>query len=250
MNIPTPMAMDNESASLHGTAPASDLGFLSALQLADTFFPTGLYTLSHGLEAFVQHNLVTSGQDVEALLLTYLEQVVGPSDGIAVSHAHQATLEEDIASLIGVDRRLTAVKLSREGRDASGRLGKQVMVTAMRIAPQTILDAYQRTIATKDAPGNATVVFAAVAASLGIPRREAILVLLYTFSTSLLGAAMRLIRFDHVQAQAILTRIRPLLIRIVEADLNSPLDAMRSFAPMIDIMAMRHERSTVRLFIT
>jgi urease accessory protein len=30
------------------------LALLRALQLADSFFPSGLYTLSHGLESFVQ----------------------------------------------------------------------------------------------------------------------------------------------------------------------------------------------------
>ncbi len=244
------MAMESEATNPCKPIQPSDLGFLGALQLADTFFPSGLYTLSHGLEAFVQHGLVTSGQEVESLLRTYLTQLVGPSDCIAVSHAHQATLEEDVALLIRVDRRLTAVKLTRESRDASTRIGKRILATATTIAPRPILNAYQHAIANKEAPGNAAIAFASAAASIGVPRREAMLVALYTYAASLLGVAMRLIRFDHLQAQEILTRIRLLLIQIVESNLNSPIDAMRSFAPMIDIMAMRHEQSTVRLFIS
>lgn len=244
------MAMENEAEGGREPTEPSDLGFLGALQLADTFFPSGLYTLSHGLEAFVQHGLVASGLEVESLLRTYLKQVVGPSDCIAVSHAHQATVGRDVASLVRVDQRLTAVRLTRESRDASTRIGKRTLATIVAVAPLPVLDAYQRAIAAKEAPGNAAIVFAAAAASLGVPRRAAMLVALYTFAASLLGVAMRLIRLDHVQAQEILTRIRPLLIRIVESNQNSPLDAMRSFAPMIDIMAMRHEQSAVRLFIS
>ncbi len=74
---------------------ASSVSFLNALQLSDTFFPTGLYTLSHGLEAFVQAGLASKG-NVEVLLRDYLENVLGPADGVAVSHAHRATEERDL----------------------------------------------------------------------------------------------------------------------------------------------------------
>ena len=39
---------------------------MAALQFSDSFFPSGLYTLSHGLESFVQAGL--AARDVEPLL--------------------------------------------------------------------------------------------------------------------------------------------------------------------------------------
>jgi urease accessory protein len=73
---------------------------------------------------------------------------------------------------------------------------------------------------------------------------------LYAFAVGLLGASMRLIRVDHVQTQSILARLRPHLIRVVDAHVDTPLEEMRSWTPLIDIMAMRHEQAHVRLFIS
>ena len=87
------------------SARASGVEFLNALQLSDSFFPTGLYTLSHGFEAFVQAGLA-SKEDLEALLRDYLENVLGPADGVALSHAHRAVEGRDLGRLLEVDRRL------------------------------------------------------------------------------------------------------------------------------------------------
>jgi len=223
--------------------------FLSALQLSDTFFPTGLYTLSHGFEAFVQAGLVTKA-DVEALLRDYLENVLGPADGVALSHAHRATDEGDLGRLTEIDRRLLAMKLVREARESSRRVGKRILTTALALVPTRLLADYRAAVEAGACPGTAAVALGAAAAALGIGRREAILMELYTFTTSLLGAAMRLIRLDHEEAQRILARLKPLMVQVAEENLDRSLQEMRAFAPLIDIMGMAHERASIRLFIS
>jgi len=98
------------------------------------------------------------------------------------------------------------------------------------------------------------------------------LIELYTFATSILGAAMRLVRLDHEEAQLILAQLQPLMIRVVQDDheeaqlilaqlrplmvrvvqenIDKGLQEMRAFAPLIDIMGAVHERARVRLFIS
>lgn len=254
IRIPTAMTVKGK-ANQGGSSEASqdlsaDLGFLGVLQLADSFFPSGLYTLSHGLEAFIQHDLVTTADDLEPLLRTYVEHLVGPADGVAIVHAHRAALLEDLTALCQVDRRLTAVKLTRESREAAMRIGKRVLATALSLANKPILQAYMNAVEEGEAPGNAAIAYAATAAALAVPPREATLAALYAFAVGLLGASMRLIRVDHVQVQGILARLRPHLIRVVDAHVDTPLEEMRSWTPLIDIMAMRHEQAHVRLFIS
>src|SRR3989475_13339445 len=178
---------------------------LNALQLSDTFFPTGLYTLSHGLEAFVQAGLV-SKTEVEALVRDYLENVLGPADGVALSHAHRATEGRDLGRLIEIDRRLFAMKLIREARESSRRVGKRMLTTALKLSPDSLLKDYWGAVHAGACPGNSAAALGAVAATLGIARRQAMLIELYTFATSILGAAMRLVRLDHEEAQLILAR--------------------------------------------
>ncbi len=97
------------------------LAFLSSLQLADSFFPGGLYTLSHGLEMFVQDGRVER-ETLEPLLCDYLRYSLGPADGVALACAHRAFETGDLALAEQADRRLTAVKLPREARAASMRV--------------------------------------------------------------------------------------------------------------------------------
>ncbi len=223
--------------------------FLSALQVSDTFFPTGLYTLSHGFEAFVQAGLASKA-DVEALLRDYLENVLGPADGVALSHAHRAAEARDLGRLLEIDRRLFAMKLVREVREASRRVGKRILTTALALVPEPLLADYRAAVESGAGPGNAAVALGAAAAALGIARKEAVLIELYTFSTSILGAAMRLIRLDHEEAQLILGRLKPLMVRVAEESMDRSPSEMRAFAPLIDIMGMAHERASIRMFIS
>ena len=230
-------------------APAFDIAFLSALQLSDTFFPTGLYTLSHGLEAFVQAGLV-SKTDIGALLRDYLENVLGPADGVALSHAHRATEGRDLGRLMEIDRRLFAMKLVREAREASRRVGKRMLTTAVRLSPDSLLKDYWAAIDAGLCPGNSAVALGAVTATLGIRRREAMLIGFYTFTAGVLGAAMRLMRLDHEEAQLILGGLGPFMAHLVQENIDKSLQEMRAFAPLIDIMGAVHERARVRLFIS
>jgi urease accessory protein len=239
----TPSGTEGPSARTAGEE------FLSALQLSDTLFPTGLYTLSHGFEAFVQAGLASKA-DVEALLRDYLEQVVGPADGVALSHAHRAAEAQNLGRLLEIDRRLFAMKLVREARESSPRVGKRILATAVKLNPTSLLKDYRTAVDAGGCPGNAAVALGAVAATLGIARKEAMLIELYTFTASLLGAAMRLIRLDHEEAQLILARLRPLMVRVVQENIDKCLEEMRAFAPLIDIMGMAHERAPIRLFIS
>jgi urease accessory protein len=239
------MSIAPEADTPHGF----DLAFLSALQVSDTFFPTGLYTLSHGLEAFVQAGLVSKA-DVEALLGDYLESVLGPADGVALSHAHRATEGRDLGRLMEIDRRLFALKLVREPREASRRVGKRMLTTAVKLNPDPLLKDYWVAVGAGACPGNSAVALGAVTATLRIARREAMLIGFYTFTAGVLGAAMRLIRLDHEEAQLILARLRHLMVRVVQENIDKGLQEMRAFAPLIDIMGAMHERARVRLFIS
>jgi urease accessory protein len=55
---------------------------LSFLQLSDSFFPTGLYTMSNGLE-FIFHEKKLKPKDILNLIKIYLKQQVGPGDCVA-----------------------------------------------------------------------------------------------------------------------------------------------------------------------
>ncbi len=225
------------------------LAFLASLQLADSFFPSGLYTLSHGLEAFVQSGQVDAN-NLEALLADYLRYSLGSTDGVALACAHRAGEEDTLRLALLADVRLTAVKLAREARETSRRVGRQLLTLSRQVFGGELLNRYAGHVGNDNAPGNHAVVLGLVMATLGIPRDQAVMSELYTFSSSFVAAAVRLAMIDHRLAQVILHQLKPVIAEIARANCTKSVQDIASCAPLIDVMAMRHERAELRLFMS
>ena len=221
---------------------------LGALQLGDSFFPSGRFSLSHGLETFAQSGLVRSAGDLELVMADYLTQVVARSEAVAVATANRAASAGDLVTIIEVDQLLFAMKLPAEASASSTRTGRQLLSTLRQLVTEPAFCEYGRCIEERASPGNHAVVFGVAAAAWGLSPVEAALVELYAYATNLLGAGLRTVRMDHVQSQAILDRLKPTMIASAEMAARLDYHDMSAFAPMIEMMQLRHERSHIRLF--
>ncbi|MGI9253289.1 MAG: urease accessory protein UreF, partial [Thermomicrobiales bacterium] len=154
---------------------AAALGaFISSLQLADSFFPSGLYTLSHGLESYAQAGKLDA-ESLEPIIAGLLRHGAGPSDAAALAIAHRAATVADLELIEETDLRLSAVKLVREQRQASVRLGRQLLSLASDVFEDRLSGEYLRRVRERDLPGNHPVAVGIVKAGLGIPAREAVI---------------------------------------------------------------------------
>jgi urease accessory protein len=223
--------------------------FLSSLQLGDSFFPSGLYTLSHGLEAFAQAERVGRA-NLEALLADQLRYGFGAADGVALACAHRAIEEGDLELAVRADVRLTATKLPRESRETSLRAGRQLLRMAGEIFGGGELEAYAGYVLDKQAPGNHAIVLGLLMATRGIARECAIAGELYALVSSSVAAAVRLSLIDHVVAQVVLHRLKPVIAEIARANREKGIGDIASCVPRMDVMAMQHERADVRLFMS
>lgn len=230
-------------------------GLLSVLQLADSGFPSGRYTLSHGLESFAQSGELTSptGSSLARLLSDSLRFAVAPSDGVALACAHRAVGPDGLVDLEAVTRadcRLTAVKLSREVREASRRTGRALLRTAIDAFMATLLLDYAELVQAGGSPGNHAVVLGMLSAWLDVPRLEAVVGELYAFSAGWVAAAVRLALIDHRTAQGILYRVRPVIADAASSTSERHVTDISSCTPLLDVMSMRHEEAELRLFAT
>jgi urease accessory protein len=236
-----------------GAAPLAR--FLSALQLSDSAFPSGRYTLSHGLEGFAQDGLLDvpcPPGKLGALLSGCVRFGVAPSDGVALACAHRAVTQEgtiDLDLAVPADRRLGAVKLAREVREASARTGRALLAIAEAFAGLGLSD-FARLVETGETPGNHAVVLGLVDALLGVPRLEAVAGELYAFSAGWVAAAVRLGLTDHRTAQSLLHRARPVLAAAAQQASAGDVVDICSCSLLPDVVSMRHECAEVRLFAT
>ncbi len=221
------------------------LAFVAALQLGDSLFPSGGFTLSHGLETLVAQGLVKDEASLTEWLETVLAWQVGPSDGVAGGLAWQAAHELD--QLAELDRHLLSLRLAREPREAAVRAGRQLLTVAASLAGPA-LEPYRQAVQAGRSPGCYAVVLGLTGRVLGLSRAETVLLLLHLYLSSVLGAALRLFDLDHVAGQLVRHRLGPVMVRVAEASLARSPEDMYASAPTTELMAMLHERAAVRLF--
>lgn len=227
------------------TTPVLEL--LATLQLSDSAFPRGSYWMPHGLEAFSQAHAVDQGS-LEELLCGLLLHSVGPGDATALARAHQSVLGGDWTNVRLADQMLFATKLNAELRRASVRSGHQLTEFALSTFGGPELKEWQRAITSKETPGCQPVATAVAYAASGVSIEHAVASDLFAFSTSFLGAALRLGLTEHRHLQVVLHAVAPAIAQATTEALGRNLAEMGGFAPMADVMSADHERAPARLF--
>ncbi len=224
------------------TTPAQ---LLAVMQLTDSLFPTGAFTHSSGLETYVQQGTVQDAEGLYALLATRLLHGLARSDMIAVHTAMSAHDEQAIRAL---DERLSAMKTAKEGRDASTKVGRQMLRSARTLVDDPALTAYQQAVSAGRCAGHHAIVHGLVYAAQGIDPQTALLAFAYGQTAGQISAAVKLMPIGQTQAQQVLFALIPTMQQAVEIALDSSTDEMQSFTPALEIHTMQHQYLFRRLF--
>ena len=220
---------------------------LVSLQLSDSAFPSGFYTLSHSLEGFAQAKAVAA-ESLPLLLEDLLRHSVGPADATALALAHRASAAEDWQQVAGIDEHLYATKLGREGRLASTRTGRQLLDLAAEVFDRPGITGYHRAVLRREAPGTQAVAAGVIYAATGVAVRHAVAADLYAFCASFAGAALRLRLTDHRRAQVLIRGAAPVIEEVVALAVRRELPDVGATAFLVDVMSGQHERAEARLF--
>lgn len=263
------------------------LPFLQALTYADSAYPSGRYTLSHGLEGLVQAHRVHGADAVRCVLVDHLRHTAAPGDGVAtaVAASLDASDHSDIPDipdtsknldiLVTVDHELSATKVTHELRRASTRVGRQMLQVTTDVGTRLgqqrpeILRAYAAAVAAKETPGNQAVVAGLVHAAHGLTPAQAVATELTGLAVGWAGAALRLRQCDHIDAQVVITAAHPViaelaaqcvtvasdLLAAAAADPAGPADSgiwrlLGRASPGSDLASAAHETAPARLFMS
>jgi urease accessory protein len=227
----------------------SQFSILPALQLADSFFPSGLFTQSHGLEGFAGAGLHGADQ-LEPLLHAYLLQLAAPGDALAARWAVRAATDGDLALVAAIDARLDATKLAQEGRRASRRCGRHILQLGADLFESAALRDYATQVIAGQAPGHQAVAMALLAAVAGLDEETATLTELHTFAVSLVSAALRLGLIDHISGQRLLLRAQPAMREAAAEGRRLHWRDLGGFAPQIELMQFRHAHAEMHMFVS
>lgn len=223
---------------------------LSFLQLSDSLFPTGLYAMSNGLEALFKTKKLRRN-NIQDLIDVFLRQQVGPSDCASLGNAYESLKKSDLKGLINADQTLYSMRIIEEVRNASVRSGIQLLkCVSSFVKRNAMLGSYQKAVIDGEASGIYPVSFAVASWSLDIPKHKAGLMLLYGFTVSIIGAALRLGILQHFEAQAIIHDLKPCILESLQKNIDRPLSGLWQFAPGVDILQIKHEQMSSKMFIT
>ncbi len=230
----------------------SSTSFLAALQLADSFFPSGTYAHSQGLEGMVTRGWVSNADDLAEYLRNLLAWSILPCDGVALLNAHRAARDVDLATLVDIDWHLHAMKLPEELRVASCHAGRRILdETASLLSEATgcvVHGEFRKLVMERETPGTGAVALGVASRVAGIESRNALLMFSHSFAVGVLGAAQRLLPVTHSEAQHILRSLHEPVVRLAPELEARHWSQMTSFAPQTDIAAMLHEHDDVRMF--
>ncbi len=223
---------------------------LAMMQLSDSFFPTGLYANSNGLEIIFQNNKKITEIEIIQIIQTQLKQQVCPADLIVMINALKFANLKEFEKILEIDEKINSMKNIKETRDASRRSGIQLAKCVNEFLNDEILEKYIVFSKKGIISGAYCVSFGLCASALKLNSQKASLMFLYGFITSIVGAASRMGIIDHIQSQKIIHKLKPVITQMVTENLDKSAKDIWQFAPHFEILQMHHEKIDSKMFIT
>ena len=221
---------------------------LTLTQLADSFFPSGSYTLSHGLEFLIQQEKVQHPGDIISFIQVLLHYKIATCDLIALIHAYNASAVNDTEEIKQIAAQLYAQTLIETTRKTQIQSGRALLMVAQSTWKHPQLEILERKRALDQFYCLHPVIFGVVGKVADLNLTDTTLAFLHGFVTGVLGAAIRLGSLGHLEAQQILLHLSPDIEAACHTASAMDLADMRSCTPTIDLAQMSHGKLSSKLF--
>lgn len=223
------------------------ISLIQGLRFVDSFFPSGGFAFSSGLEAAVKGGAVRDGNDLARYVEDLLVHGFGRREAVAVAVAHRAAMTNKLAPALKVDRELDELKIGRDSRLASRQMGRQVMkVAAEQFRDNRLVRDFRLAIEEGRTPGHIPIAMGMTLAACRWSRQESVAAFLYQTGQGFVSAAMKLLPVGQQEGQQLLARWGTLIAELSRQ--VKPQGTLASWSPVQDIYAMRHARLESRLF--
>lgn len=223
------------------------------MQLSDSSFPSGMFSLSGGLESLSHHNIITNWTQVHEFIMEQIEFQLIPCDCSVLTITMDAVKKNDLAQILNIDNKFYSMKLTKDIRNSLVRSGKQVFNCLLYMINDKnhFLTQFKNKIETNATPCTYPVALGIYARCLDISLSSAMKILLYSFSSSVTSAAIRLGIIQHLDAQKILGLLaEPVNIFVTNKIKEKITTDIWQLTPLTEIHQMYHEHNESKMFIT
>jgi urease accessory protein len=150
--------------------------------------------------------------------------------------------------LAPLEELVTAMRLTRESRDASHRTGKALIRIASAMLDREDLKSYYDS--GKDAGINYPVAFGMLAALLEVPKEEALGAFVFSAVNAVVQSGVKLIPLGNGEAQKLILQSYESIDMAVEEAMVTPFEEIYSFCPSFDLASIHHEELETRLYMS
>ena len=194
-------------------------------------FPTGAFSYSHGLEMAIQDGYVTDGESLCDWITTLLLHGTARNDALFIRGAYDGVGDVNMLCF--------ALSASKERHQETIELGH----------------AFTRVLNSSHGAGLPAglaypVAVGMAAQQTGLDVTLTIQSYLQAFATNLISVGVRIIPIGQQSGQDCLLRLYPVIQETTMAAMNGTLDNLGSSAFMSDLMAMKHENTSPRIYRT
>jgi urease accessory protein len=231
-----------------GTADYSWVANL--LQAADSFYPTGAYAHSFGLEGLVQGGSVRDRDTLRGFLMDQMLPSLARTELPLAARVWIASgAPPDWDRLRELCFLGAAIRGAMEPRRASEAIGRQRIELAARLHGGFAGEFAERAAA-GGWPVSAAVAAAVEGRTHGVPCEAVLAGVVYSAAAGMIAAAIKLLRLGQNSGQALLRELLARTPALVGQALSLGTEEIGAYNPWWDIAASRHETADGRLFIS
>lgn len=221
----------------------NDTGILRLMQVLDSLFPIGAFTMSNGLETYTQKEIIHSCETLDEYLSSYIHAL--PSNDLG--YAAKAASGKDI---IRLDEICSAAKSPYELRKGSEKLCSRFIKTVRETGSFPLTENYSSLISQGICAGHHCIAVGLFIAD----NTDNILTGLQMYCFSLLSAAVnhavKLVPLRQLEGQRLLSKITPEIPKAVIKASELSEDELGTNGPGFDISSAEHEKLYTRIYIS
>jgi urease accessory protein len=227
-----------------------NVALLRLLQLCDPALPVGGFSHSAGLETYVQMGIVKDAATAKAFVTGMLSQNIHYTDAALVSLVYDAITNNQATEIKHLDDLCTAVKLPKEMRLASQKLGVRLIKIFQPLCNSNWLNWYATAIGTKQLHGHYCIAFGIIAQGMQIPKSDALTGFYYNAAAGYVTNSVKLVPLSQQVGQELLFSLQPLITELAQINQQPDKDMLGLCCPGFDIRSMQHEQLYSRLYMS
>lgn len=226
------------------TATPTDAALLQLIWLASPALPVGGFSYSEGLEAAVEHGLVSNEATAADWLADQLHTTLARADLAVVAQAITAWQANDAPRIGALNQWVLQTRETSELRQQTEQMGRSLVEWLKSVRPEVARRAPQAPMPPLTYP----VAFALAVSPSGAGVRDCLLAFAFGWAENMMQAAIKSVPLGQSAGQRILLRLAADIPGAVDLALSLGDDDRQAFSPMLAILSARHETQYSRLF--